>query len=552
MRVPLLSGDTLTEGLARAVEGAPEAVAAFPSAGDEVRMRELADASARCARGCVESGVGPENVVGVLVDTAARFLTAIFGVWRAGAAISVLPVQAGFGRTDRVVQRVSKIIEAAGMRYVILDESHAALGEQLSGLLPDLRLLFVERLAGSSGAARTPPAVDPESLAVVQYTSGSTSAPKGVMLTHRTVMAGLRACVVSGGFSPDDVFVQWVPTFHDMGLIGLLSHWLNGADVHVFTPTAFLRRPLQFLEYFSEHRGTVMTGPNFSYDYLLDAVPPQRLATLDLSSWRLAFNGAEPVGAATVRRFAEALAPSGVDASVMYPVYGMAEATLAISFPAPGTTPKVLPVDRDRLAGGSVREVAGGSARAAYAVSVGRAVHGMDLRIVDGAGTPEPHGRLGGIQIKGDSVTSGYFRDVEATRRLFTGDGWLRTGDLGFSLHGDLYVMGRDKEMIVVYGQNFFPSDVEEIAREAPGVYRKRCVAFPDVDDEGRECMGVIVETAGSAESSELRDEVARRVAADLGLSCVRVHLVGPRWLTRTTSGKWQRTLAAKRISAGF
>ena len=152
----------------------------------------------------------------------------------------------------------------------------------------------------------------------------------------------------------------------------------------------------------------------------------------------------------------------------------------------------------------------------------------------------------------GDAVTSGYFQDPEATTRLFDGDGWLRTGDLGFIHDGDLFVVGRDKEMIVVHGQNFFPDDVEEIIREIPGVYRKRCIAFPDINDDGEECMGIVVETVHSDTSPELRDEVARRIAADLNLSRVQVYLVKPRWLTRTSSGTWQRTLAAKRISDGL
>src|SRR5207248_8952729 len=175
-------------------------------------------------------------------------------------------------------------------------------------------------------------------------------------LPHATTMAGLRSCVVSGDCSPDDVFMQWVPTFHDMGLIGLQSHWLNGADVHIFPPITFLRRPQAVLEHFAAYGGTVMTGPNFAYDYLVDRVPAERLATLDLSAWRLAFNGAESVSASTVRRFTEAFAPAGVDTSVMYPVYGMAEATLSISYPDPGSTARVRAVDRQELSGAGVAQ----------------------------------------------------------------------------------------------------------------------------------------------------------------------------------------------------
>jgi len=548
MRPALLDGNTLAESLARLAKATPGSRARFPTAGDEITAAELDLAATAAAHEFLRGGVRPGDVVGVLVPTAARFFTTIFGLWRAGAAISVLPVQAGFGDVHGTARRLARIAAAAGMRHIVLDPDHADLGSALGELDTGVRLLLPPAPSGT-GDQRALPTIDPDALAIVQFTSGSTSQPKGVMLPHRTTMAGLRACVVSGAFSPDDVFVQWVPTFHDMGLIGLQSHWLNGADVHVFAPTTFLRRPGAVLEHFAAHRGTVMTGPNFSYDHMLDTVPAERLAALDLSSWRLAFNGAEPVSAATVRRFTEALAPSGVDASVMYPVYGMAEATLSISYPDPGATAHIRAVDRDELARtGAVRSVAETARSAKPVVSVGRPVHGIDLRIVRADGSVVADGALGDIQIRGEPVTTGYFRNPEATAEVFDHD-WLRTGDLGFLLDGELYVTGRRKEMVVVHGQNFFPDDVETVAREVPGIYRRRCVAFSDTDADGGERIGVIVETDG--EPVAVREEVRRRVAAELHLTQVAVYAVKPRWLPRTTSGKWQRVLAARRVTSG-
>ncbi|MBL1098501.1 AMP-binding protein [Streptomyces sp. 205] len=543
----MLDGETLGESLARSAKASPDSRARFPTAGDEITAAELDSAATVAAHELLGAGVQPGDIVGVLVPTAARFLTTVFGLWRAGAAISVLPVQAGFGDVRGTARRIARIAAVAGMRHLVLDPGHDDLGRELAAVHPDLALLAPPS-SGGTGSALTLPTIDPEALAIVQFTSGSTSLPKGVMLPHRTTMAGLQACAVSGAFSPDDVFVQWVPTFHDMGLIGLMSHWLNGADVHVFPPTTFLRRPGTVLEHFAAHGGTVMTGPNFSYDYLLDKVPAERLATLDLSSWRLAFNGAEPVSAATVRRFTEALAPSGVAPSVMYPVYGMAEATLSISYPTPGDTARIRAVDRDELARtGDVRTVEESAPAAKPVVAVGRAVHGIGLRIVGKDGEVAADGTLGEIQISGEPVTTGYFRDPEATAAALD-NGWLRTGDLGFLLDGELYVTGRHKEMIVVHGQNFFPDDVEEVARTVPGVYRRRCVAFSDTDTEGGERIGVIVETG--ADAASVREEVRRRVAAELDLSTVEVYAVKPHWIPRTTSGKWQRVLAARRVTA--
>jgi acyl-CoA synthetase (AMP-forming)/AMP-acid ligase II len=547
MRPALLSGETLGESLALLAKAAPGTRARFPTAGDEITAAELDLAATAAAQEFLRAGVRPGEVVGVLLPTTARFLTTIYGLWRAGAAVSVLPVQAGFGDVTGTAHRLARITAAAGMRHLVLDPDHADIGAALQEVATGLTLVPPPEPSGT-GDSRALPTVDPDALAIVQFTSGSTSLPKGVMLPHTTAMAGLRACVVSGAFSPDDVFVQWVPTFHDMGLIGLQSTWLNGADVHVFAPTTFLRRPVAVLEYFAEHRGTMLTGPNFSYDYLLDNVPADRLAALDLSAWRKAFNGAEPVSASTVRRFTETLAPCGVAASVMYPVYGMAEATLSISYPDPADTARVRAVDRNELAGtGAVRTVAEDAPSAKPVVSVGRPVHGIDLRVVRENGAIGQDGELGEIQISGPSVTTGYFRNPAATEAAFD-NGWLRTGDLGFLLDGELYVTGRRKEMVVVHGQNFFPDDVESIARSVPGVYRRRCIAFSDTDAGGGERIGVIVET--SADPDVVREEVRRRVAAELDLSRVQVYPVQPRWLPRTTSGKWQRVLAAKRVTA--
>jgi fatty-acyl-CoA synthase len=467
------------------------------------------------------------------------------GILRTGAAVSVVPTPTNLGAGPVTATRVAAIAQAAGMRHLVLDPLYADIGVAVNTLLPDL--VIVDPSAAAPGGARALPSVAPDDLAIVQFTSGSTSEPKGVLLPHRTTVAGLRACVVSGNFSPDDVYVQWVPIFHDMGLIGLLSHLLNGADVHLFAPGTFLRRPRGVLSYFAHHRGTVMAGPNFSYDHLLDAVDKDFLAGLDLSQWRLAFNGAEPVDAATVRRFSDVLAAAGVREHVMYPAYGMAEATLEISCPTPGSVANIVTVDRALLgAEGVARRVSADHPTAKELVSVGHPVEGMRLRVVDPVGRVRADGELGEIQISGPAVASGYFRAPELTAQAFDGP-WFRTGDLGFRLGDDLFIGGRAKEMAIVRGQNFFPNDVEAIVRRTPGVYRGHCVAFSETDPDVGEHITIIVEARlRDREPEQLRIDVARRVAAELDLTHVRVHMVKPNWLPHTTSGKWQRVLARK------
>jgi fatty-acyl-CoA synthase len=547
----LLAGDTLGAALANLARTSPGSRAWFPAAGESITARELDKAATTGALSLLGANIGPGDLVGVLVPVSARFFTTIFGLWRAGAAISVLPVQPGFCADTVAARRLAMIAEAAGLRHVVLGDEHATLGAELRRLVPRLTLIGAGDLAVPAPAARSLPDTDPDSLAVVQFTSGSTSLPKGVMLPHRTMLAGLLAIIVSGELDPEDVLVQWVPTFHDMGLMGTLAEWLNGADVHMFAPAAFLRRPAEVLGYFARNRGSVFAGPNFCYEHLLDAIDARAAAKLDLSRWHLAFNGAEPVSPLTVRRFASTLAVAGVGEAVMYPVYGMAEATLAISFPRVGDPPRTRTVCRDALgATGTVQAVREGDPAAKTLVSVGSAVHGIRTRIKSRDGAVLGAGLLGEIQISGPPVTTGYYRAPEATAAAFDGS-WLRTGDLGFMADGQLYVAGRLKEMVVVHGQNYFPDDVEAISREVPGVYRKRCVAFPDSDPDGNEHVGVIVEAnIKTMDGDALRREVARRVAAGLGLSRVRVYVVGPRWLSRTTSGKWQRALSARRLSA--
>lgn len=541
MRAPLLAGETLVDALAHHARTSPDAIASFPASGGRITARDLDEAATRFAHALLTEGIGPGDVVGVLVPTTARFLVAFFGVQRAGAAASMLPAPMSLGTGSSPARKIAAMADTAAITHVVIDEAYDDTAAMLRELRPNLTL--VSPTLSLPGSTRRLPTVTPEDLAIVQFTSGSTSDPKGVMLPHRSVVAGLAACVYSGHGSPDDVFVQWVPTFHDLGLIGLLAPLLNGADVHAFPPSSFVRRPREVLKYFAEHNGTLLTGPNFSYDHLLSAVDKDFLSTLDLSLWRLAFNGAEPVRPETVRRFNDELAIAGVRDNVMFPVYGMAEATLSITYPEPGSALRVCGVDRRALAEGRV--VPGDK----ELVALGSPVHGMSVRIVDDTGAEVGADRLGEIQISGAPVTTGYYHNPEATTAVFDGD-WLRTGDLGFWHDGQLYIGGRPKEVMIVHGQNYFPDDVEAVARQVTGVYRGHCVAFADTNLDGDEHITVVVEGDSRGPGPEaIAAEVARRVAADLDLAQIRVHVVRPNWLTRTTSGKWQRGVARARLA---
>lgn len=541
-RSPRLDGATLADALVNVARAGTRI--SYPDSDTSISGPDLLAAARRFAHELLASGVQRGDVVGILDVTAPSFLVSFFGATLAGAAASPLPTPPLLSDPQVLIERIARVIRSAEMRTVAIAPVFNAISAGLAAKLP--RLVIVTSGDGRPGGPL--PRTAPDDLAIVQFTSGSTGNPKGISLTQHAVMAGLRSAVISGEFSPDDVYVQWVPHFHDMGLIGFCTNFLNGADIHLLSPVSFLRSPARLLQYMSENGGTVMAGPDFSYARMAEAADAGAADDLDLRSWRLAVNGAEPVRAATVRAFTRALEPAGLRPSVMFPAYGMAEATLCVCFPQPGSVPRVIAVDRAALTDhGIVQSVPGTDLAAKELVSVGGPVHGLDLRIVNADAQPCLDGQMGEIQIAGPAVTSGYYRDETVTAERFDGP-WLRTGDLGIRLGPDVFLTGRRKELIIVYGQNYFPEDVEAVVRGVPGVFRGRCVAFGDSDADESEYATVVVEAPRHADPEPLCKAVARRVAIDLDLHAVRVRVVPPHWLSRTTSGKWQRALARERL----
>ena len=358
---PLLGNDdggTLAEALRAVARAAPDASITFPARATSISNADLLCHAERCARGLALAGARPGNIVGLLAPAGPGLMAGLFGCWLAGAAVTVVPTRLGFASTEVQLGRIGRMMAAAGMRHLVVDDPDDELVRRLAQQRPGLRPVP----ALPAEAPRVPlPDSDPADLAVVQFTSGTVTEPRGVMLSHRAILAGLRAIVISSGQGPGDAMVQWMPHYHDMGLFGHLSFVLNGRDSHVFEPMALLRRPGGLLRYLAACRATTFTGMNFAYETLIDAACRDGLDGLDLSAWRLAYNGAEPVSPDTVRRFGEIFAPAGVAPHVMYPVYGLAEATLAVTFPVPGSRPAMITVDRAEL--GRTGRVRRGSTR---------------------------------------------------------------------------------------------------------------------------------------------------------------------------------------------
>ena len=393
----------------------------------------------------------------------------------------------------------------------------------------------------AAGLAR--PAAD--AIALLQYTSGSTGDPKGVILSHADLLANIRAMGEAVAVRPDDCFVSWLPLYHDMGLIGAwLGSLYYGIPLVSLSPLAFLARPLRWLKAIHDHRGTLSAAPNFAYELCLKRIGDAELAGLDLSCWRRAFNGAEPVSAETLRRFAERFAPCGLRPDALAPVYGLAEAAVGLAFPPPGRGPRIDCIDRTRFAkSGHALAVPCDDPQAMPVVGCGQPLPGYRVRIVDGAGKALPERHEGLLQFQGPSATRGYFRNPEATARLIR-DGWHDTGDRAYLAGGEIHLTGRVKDMIIRGGRNLYPYEVEQAVGEVPGI-RKGCVAaFAAADPElGSERLVLVAETKerDPARRAALEQAVRERATDILGLPPDEIVLAPPRAVLKTSSGKLRR-----------
>jgi fatty-acyl-CoA synthase len=407
---------------------------------------------------------------------------------------------------------------------------------------PPLELL--SDLVGSSSDF-VAPHVEPDDLAVLQFTSGSTADPKGVMLPHRVMLANLDGVREAARMDPDDdVLVSWLPLYHDMGLVGLLTlSMVNGCDLVQGAPQDFMGAPARWMQWMSDFRGTATAGPNFSYALAARAL--RRMSGLDLSRWRIALNGAEPVDPQTVDEFCEAAEPFGFRRGSAFPAFGMAEVAIGGTFPEPGRGIVVDTVDRrvletDRYAA----PVPAGAEGARGLAKLGRPIPGLEMRIVEPTtGDVMKEREVGELQLRGTSVTPGYYKHPEATAATFTADGWLKTGDLGYIVDEELVICGRIKDVIIVGGRNVFPEDVERAVAEVDGVRAGNVIAFGIEGRKGREGLIVVAETKSSDVDGELRQQVSIRVREAIGLPPEEVVLVEPGTLPKTSSGKLQRSL---------
>ncbi|HEU5084697.1 MAG TPA: AMP-binding protein [Acidimicrobiales bacterium] len=518
-----------------------------------VAWTDVLDDATAMAAALQARGIRPGDHVALLGPTSRSLVTGIEAVWLAGATVVVLPLPMRMGSLDEFVAQTRQRIHHADIALVVADPDLAAFVTP-EPLDPPM-VCFADLV---TDAAFVPPVPDPEANAILQFTSGSTSDPKGVVLPHRAVCANLDAIEAAAELDIDrDVLVSWLPLYHDMGLVGLLSlSMTTGTRLVLGAPQDFLASPARWMRWMSDYGGTATAGPNFSYVLATRAL--RRAAKdgeqLDLSRLRVVLNGAEPIDPRTVEDFVAAGAPFGMPPGSAFPAFGMAEVAIAGTFPPPGRGMVVDTVDRrvletERYAA----PVAEGADHARGFARLGTPVPGLEIRIVD----PEDGRRLrerevGELEIRGTSVCSGYYGRPELTAELFH-DGWLRTGDLGYLVDGELVLCGRIKDVIIVAGRNVFPEDIERACHDLDGVRAGNVIAFGVETAKGKEGLVVVAEArpADGGSLGPVRSAVHQRVRAVAGVPAKDVVLVAPGTLPKTSSGKLQRGLCRRRYLDG-
>jgi 1-acyl-sn-glycerol-3-phosphate acyltransferase len=514
----------------------------------------LADGAQALAAGLQQQGLLPGQSVAIMLPTGRDYLFSFFGILMAGGVpVPIYPPLRPSQLEDHM-RRHAAILANAQAVLLITDSSARQAGHILKGQVDSLREVITPGLlATAKGFERRP--IRAEDIAFLQYTSGSTGQPKGVILTHANLLANIRAMGEVIQADSTDVFVSWLPLYHDMGLIGAwLGSLYYGMPLVLMSPLAFLIRPSRWLRAIHRHRGTLTAAPNFAYELCLSKLSDRELDGLDLGSLRRAFNGAEPVSPATVRRFGERFAPYGLRSQVMAPVYGLAEAAVGLAFPPPGRGPVIDCIDRETfITRGHAVPVPVKAQGALEFVACGQPLPGYQIRIVDEAGRELPEREEGRLEFQGPSASSGYLRNPRATERLFDGQ-WLDSGDLAYIAGGDVYLTSRVKDIIIRGGRNIYPHELEQAAGDIPGI-RKGCVAVFGSPDpaSATERVIVVAETREqeTAALETLQDRV-RGVASDLlGMPPDDVILAPPHTVLKTSSGKIRRAAVRELFETG-
>ena len=550
---------TLVEVLQIQASRSPDQVHLLLTTGDNepipLTHRQLLDHATAVAVGLRKRNLQPGANIALMLPTGLDYFFGFFGVLLAGAVPVPLYPPVRPSQLEDHLRRHRHILNNCQAQALITVAEAKPVARLLKAQVATLdQVVTVSDLQESEGDILQS-SILPKDTAFLQYTSGSTGTPKGVILSHVNLLTNIRAMGRAVSVVPEDVFVSWLPLYHDMGLIGAwLGSLYHGCRLVIMPPLSFLARPDRWLWTIHHHRGTLAASPNFGYELCLNRIDSQKLAGLDLSSWRLAFNGAEPVSPETVTRFTERFAAYGLRPEAMAPVYGLAENTVGLAFPPLGRKVLIDRIQRHPLMKNGTAIPAGDDdPNPLRFVACGRPLAGHHIRVVDDNTQELPERRVGRLQFHGPSATSGYFRNPRQTAALFHGD-WLDTGDLAYLADQDLYLTSRVKDIIIKGGRNITPYELEEAIGAISGI-RQGCVAVFGTTDEAiaTEKLVVLAESRSQDQEKQaaLKKQIINRAVDILGMPPDEVILARPGTVLKTSSGKIRRAASRERYEQG-
>ncbi len=499
----------------------------------------------RVAGGLQAAGLLPGQTVAIMLPTSPDYFYAYFGILLAGGVPVPIYPPARLSQLEEHVRRHAGILANAEASLLLTVPEAMPVARLLEAHVPGLRRVSTVAALRAAGATLAPVRARPDDIAFIQYTSGSTGDPKGVVLSHANLLANIRAIGAALEVGPQDVAVSWLPLYHDMGLIAAwLSSLYYGIPLVVMSPLRFLARPEAWLQAIHRYRGTLTAAPNFAYELCCKRIDDATLAGFDLSSLRFCANGAEPVSPETLERFASRFAACGLRREALAPVYGLAEASVGLAVPPLGRGPRIDVIDREAFVREGRAEPCG-EARAGRLrfVGCGLALPGHEIRIADEAGGELAERREGRLLFRGPSATRGYYRRPDATAQLFAGD-WLDSGDRAYLADGEVFVTGRVKDIIIRGGRNLYPHAIEAAVGAVAGVRSGCVVAFGSRDGEsGTERLIILAESglADDGEREALKARIGAAIVESLGEPADEIALVPPHAVLKTSSGKLRR-----------
>jgi acyl-CoA synthetase (AMP-forming)/AMP-acid ligase II len=549
---------TLTEALGKLVERQPDREALVllgrQKREKRVALRALWD-QARAFQGTlVARGLQPGDSVVLILPTSPELISAYFGVLLAGGVPALLSTPSNRVADPRIFTgRVAHVVRTSKPHSIYCEPDVADLfGHDRAALLGRTQLLTPEE-ANVDVTLPEPVAREPEMIATMQYSSGSTGAPKAVLVNHRAVLSNLRAMKQAFEIRQDDVAVNWIPLYHDMGLFGaFLLPLLCGCRTVLIPTEDFMRDPALWLRAFQRYRGTFGWAPNLAYAICAKRLSDEDLEGLDLSSWRLALNGSEPVLARTVEAFARRMKPLGFRPEAMSPAYGLAETVVLATVQPVREEPRCEVLDRNALVAHELARVTTGDG--VSCVSIGRCIPGCEMQIRDAGGHPLPERRVGKIWLRSDALFTRYDADPERTKQVLQ-DGWLETGDRGYMVDGYIFFVARDKDLIIIGGEKYVPDDIESAINRVSGVREGCVVVFGMLNEErGTEELAAVVETRENTPEGleKLRRAIRSEVNRTTGLGLPHLLLTPPGGVEKTTSGKLARSSTRRRHLAAL